>query len=227
MSVTQKTERADVMTKQDYVKQVIKKLNCPQDKRDDIESQLLSDIEIALSEGRQLEEILTEMGEPEVLAKEFNENLGSSRNTQGKKRKVMMALLIVAVVLAALAGFAYWAFPKTREIGRSGKFTAHEVEQYAKAVVDAFSAGDYDVMESYYSDEMREAVARQMLEEAKPFIGEDWGKYGGVGTIYMAEVSQRGKDYVIVQMNASYENVSVTFTLTFNSGMELVGFYMK
>ncbi len=215
------------MTKQDYVKQVVKKLNCPQNKRDDIARQLMSDIEIALGEGRPLEKILTEMGEPEALAREFNENFGSGEAPQGKKHRAVKVILVVAVVLAVLAVFAYWAFPKTREVGDSGKFTANVVEQYATAVVDAFSRGDYDTLEGYYSSEMKEAVTSQMLEELKPVIGDDWGEYRGVGTAYMAEVSQRGKEYVIVQMNASYANVSVTYTLTFNSKMELVGFYMK
>lgn len=212
-----------MMTKQDYVKQVVKKLNCPQDKKADIEKQLLSDIEIALGEGRQLEEILAEMGEPEALAKEFNENFEG----QGKRRRIFMVLLVVVLVLAVLAGLAYWAFPKTRDIGASGVFTAYVVEQYSTAVIEAFSKGDYDTLESCYSNEMREAVTRQMLEEFKPVIGDDWGDYRGAGTAYMAEVSQRGKAYVLVQLNASYENVSVTYTLTFNSEMQLVGFYMK
>lgn len=215
------------MTKQDYVKQVVKKLNCPQDKKADIEKQLLSDIEIALGEGRQLEEILAEMGEPEALAKEFNENFGGSSKPQGKRRRIFAVLLVVALVLAALAGLAYWAFPKTRDIGASGVFTAYVVEQYSTAVIEAFSRGDYDTLESYYSKEMREAVTRQMLEDSKPVIGDEWGDYRGAGTAYMAEVSQRGKAYVLVQLNASYENVSVTYTLTFNSEMQLVGFYMK
>ena len=215
------------MTKQDYVKQVVKKLNCPQDKKADIEKQLLSDIEIALGEGRRLEDILTEMGEPEALAKEFNENFGGGEAPQRKRRRIIIVILAVAVVLAVLAGLAYWALPKQRDIGDSGKFTAYVVEQYSTAVVDAFSRGDYDTLEGYYSKEMREAVTRQMLEDLKPVIGDDWGEYRGVGTAYMAEVNQRGKAYVIVQMNASYENVSVTYTLTFNSEMQLVGFYMK
>ncbi len=209
------------------MKQVVKKLNCPQDKRADIERQLLSDIEIALDEGRQLEEIIAEMGEPEALAKDFNENFGDSAKPRGKRRRTITVILAVAAVLAALAGLAYWAFPKAREIGDSGKFTAYEVEQYATAVVDAFSRGDYDTLESYYSSEMREAVTRQMLEELKPVIGDDWGAYRSVGTAYMTEIQQRGKAYVVVQMNASYENVSVTYTLTFNSQMQLIGFYIK
>lgn len=215
------------MTKQDYVKQVVKKLICPQDKKADIERQLLSDIEIALGEGRQLEEILDEMGEPEALAKEFNDNFGGSSKPQRKRRRIFTVILVVALVLAALAGLAYWALPKQRDIGDSGKFTAYVVEQYSTEVVDAFSRGDYDTLESYYSKEMQEAVTRQMLEDFKPVIGDDWGEYRGVGTAYMAEVNQRGKAYVLVQLNATYENVSVTYTLTFNSEMQLVGFYMK
>ena len=202
-------------------------MDCPQDKKADIEKQLLSDIEIALGEGRQLDEILAEMGEPEALAKEFNENFGSEEKASGKKKRTIMVLLIIAVVLTVLAVLVYWAFPKTRKIGDSGKFTTYVVEQYSEAVVNAFSKGDYDTLEGYYSREMQEAVTRQMLEELKPVIADDWGEYRGVGTAYMAEISQRGKAYVIVQMNASYENVSVTYTLTFNSEMELVGFYMK
>lgn len=220
------------MTKQDYVKQVAKYLNCPQEKKAEIKRQLLSDIEIALGEGRSLEEILAGMGEPEELAEEFNENFGDSGQSCGPekplgRRKVLIIVFATVLVLALCALLAYWALPKQRDIGESKVFTAYEVERCSEAVVDAFSRGDYDVLESYYSGEMQEAVTRQMLEDLKPVIGDDWGEYRGVGTAYMAEIIQRGKAYVVVQLNASYENVSVTYTLTFNSGMELVGFYMK
>lgn len=214
------------------MKQVVKKLNCPRDKRNDIERQLLSDIEIALGEGRQLEEILAGMGEPEELAAEFNENFGDSLQEgspdgTGKKRGVFIIIFATVFTLALCAVLAYWALPKNRNIGDSKVFTAYEAERYSMAVVDAFSRGDYDALESYYSPQMRESVTRDMLEEAKLVIGDDWGEYRGVGTAYMAEISQRGKEYVVVQMSASYGNVSVTYTLTFNSEMELVGFYMK
>lgn len=215
------------MTKQGYVKQVVKNLNCPQNKKTDIERQLLSDIDIALDEGRQLEEVLAGMGEPKALAKEFNENFDDGTKAKGKRRRAVTAILAAALLVAALAVLAYWAFPKVRDIGDSQMFTAYEVEQYSKAVVDVFSRGDYDTLMTYCSREMRETVTKDMLEEAKLTVGDDWGEYHGVGTVYMNEVSQRNKAYVIVQLNAAYENVGVTYTLTFNSEMELVGFYVK
>ncbi len=215
------------MTKQGYVKQVVKNLNCPQDKKTDIERQLLSDIDIALGEGRQLEEVLAGMGEPEALAKEFNENFDDGTKARVKRRRIVTAILAVALVVAVLAVPAYWAYPKVRDIGHSQMFTAYEVEQCSKAVVDVFSQGDYETLTTYFSDEMRETVTMDMLEEAKLTVGDNWGESHGVGTVYMNEVSQRNKAYVIVQLNAAYENVGVTYTLTFNSEMELVGFYMK
>lgn len=217
-------EGMGVMTKQDYVKQVVKNLNCPQDKKADIEKQLLSDIDIALGEGRQLEEVLAGMGEPGALAKEFNDNFGTGA---GKKGRIFVIVLAVAMAVALLAVLAYWALPKARNMDDSQVFAAYEVDQRSRAVVDAFSQGDYATLEGYYSGDMQEAVTKEMLEEAKLTVGDDWGEYHGVGTVYMNEVIQRGKAYAIVQLSASYENIGVTFTLTFNSEMELVGFYMK
>lgn len=141
--------------------------------------------------------------------------------------KLLKILLITAAVLAALVGFAYWALPKTRDINGSRVFSASQVEGYAQKVIEAFSRGDYDELESYYSPQMKESVTRQMLEELKPLIGEDWGEYRGLSAAYTAEVSQRGRLYAATQVIASYENVSVTYTLTFDSDMQLVGFYMK
>ena len=43
----------------------------------------------------------------------------------------------------------------------------------------------------------------------------------------MAEINQRGQKFAIAQLNVSYENISVTYTLTFDDKMKLAGFYIK
>ena len=60
------------MTKREYIKCVAGHLQCSGARKNEIRRQLDSHIEIALSEGRQLTEILTEMGDPKALAAEFN-----------------------------------------------------------------------------------------------------------------------------------------------------------
>lgn len=224
-----KAEKGEIdMTKQEYVKQAVRNLNCRKDKRSEIERQLLSDIEIALGEGRQLEEILAEMGDPAALARELNENLSEAETEkQSKKHRTFVIAAAVPAVLAVLAGAACWAFPKSRDISGSRTFNADTVEQYCEAVVESFSTKDYDTLFSYFSQAMQEAVTAEMLESNQKHIGDDWGEYQGIGNVYMAEVSQRGRSYAMVQLSAAYENVSVIYTLTFDGEMQLVGFYMK
>ena len=65
------------------------------------------------------------------------------------------------------------------------------------------------------------------MEEAKKTIGDDWGTFRNFGKTYMTEIRQNGQSFAMVQMNASYDNVSVTYTLTFDVEMKLAGIYMK
>ena len=43
----------------------------------------------------------------------------------------------------------------------------------------------------------------------------------------MSEIRQRGQRYAVVQVAVMYENVEVTYTITFDENMKLAGLYMK
>ena len=43
----------------------------------------------------------------------------------------------------------------------------------------------------------------------------------------MSEIRQNGQRYVVVQVAVTYENVNVTYTITFDENMKLAGLYMK
>ena len=93
------------MTKQEYMKQVGKGLECSAAKKSEILKQLDSDIEIGLGEGRELSKILEEMGTPKILAGEFNENLEEKERKNAIRRKRRKRILcILGAVLAVLAG---------------------------------------------------------------------------------------------------------------------------
>ena len=47
------------------------------------------------------------------------------------------------------------------------------------------------------------------------------------GNIYLGEVVQMGKSYAVVQINATYENTGITYTLMFDKEMKLCAFYVK
>lgn len=215
------------MTKREYLKKVAGHLQCAPAKKREIVRQLDSHIGIALGEGRELSEVLEEMGEPHVLAAEFNENMDAGEKKKGRGRKLALILAAVLLVLSVGAGYLYWLLPKGRYINESEVFDMAAVEGKSHEVIHLFSQGDYEELDALMTDEMREAIAETSFEEIKGYIGDDWGALINIGHAQQTELVQKGEHYALVQVNTSYEKVSVTYTLTFNKEMQLHGFYIK
>ncbi len=222
------------MTKQEYVKQVGKGLRCSSVKKSEILKQLDSDIEIALGEGRELSKILEEMGQPEILAEEFNENMDEKERKNeekvfhGRKRRRILCIFgVILAVLAAIAGLAYWMFPKGRDIEKSKSFDSAQVRSLTEEVIELFSAGEYETLEDYACEELKKALEQTGFHAIRDYISPDWGELRTIGNIYMVEIHERNKVYAAVQVSASYENVNVTYTLSFNRQMQLYGFYIR
>ena len=77
-------------------------------------------------------------------------------------------------------------------------------------------------------EEAKAGGFKEALEGAKQQLGSgEWGAFQSFGTSYTAEIEQMGKKYVMVQMNAVYENTSVTYTITLDENLKLAGFYVK
>lgn len=216
------------MTRQEYLKQVGGHLQCSKAKKKEILKQLDSHMEIALGEGRQLDEILAQMGNPAALAGEFNENLDEKDRKKGKRgRRIPIVLAAVLAILAVIAGVAYWILPKGRLIDDSKVFDKAELRRLTEEVIVLFSEGEYEALDARCSREMQDVLRQTSFSEIKQYIGGDWGGMQTMGTMYMAEIHQMNQVYATVQVNVAYDNVNVTYTISFNRQMELYGFYIK
>lgn len=219
------------MTKEKYVKEVVKKLKCSKEKKKEIAKQLESDMQIAMENCEPIESIIETMGAPESIAEEFNANLTETEVAAVKKAKKRKRIITVAVVIAALAviiGIVYWWLPKGKMVEESETFNIEEVEKRAELLISLFDAGDYEEMINLSIEEAKTGGFKEALEGAKEQINSDeWGAFQSFGTSYTAEVEQMGKKYVVVQMNAVYENTSVTYTITLDEELMLAGFYVK
>ncbi len=216
------------MTRQQYIRQVIKHLKCSSSRKKEIGRQLDSHIELALSEGRALEEILKEMGEPEAIAEEFNENFDAEERKKSKKHKLAAVLAALSALVLAVGGLAaWWMIPKQREIADSRFFTEDALLARTEEVLEVFNRNDYDGLRECFAPEVTEVLEMEALAKSRALISDDWGEFRSMGHAYMAELSQRGVHTAIVQVNAAYDNVGVTFTLLYDRNMNLVGFYMK
>ncbi len=133
----------------------------------------------------------------------------------------MASLLLFAVAV-------YWMLPKTREIGSCGYFTEQAVAEQAKLVIQYVGEDDYESLRPLMAAAMQEAGAESAIRDAKKKLAEDgFGAVRSWGNMQMSEVTQQGQHAAVVEVEVSYENVSVTYRMSFNIAMQLNGIYMK
>jgi len=215
------------MTAQIYVNQIVKKVKCSRKKREEIRRQLLADIQMELEQGVPLDALMLRMGEPIAIAEEFNQNLSEQECRKYKRGAVGKVIAGIAAGLAVVVLAAAWFLPAGLRFGSSGLFTEAEVEAKSKEVIRMLDAEDYEALEACMDVRLQKVLTKEMIEEAKEQAGTDWGAFQEFGKCYMAEQRQQGRTRAVVQMNAAYENIGVTYTLFFNDDMKLSGFYVK
>lgn len=215
------------MKQEEYVKSVIRKLQCSGQKKQDIERELNADIQTAIADGESWEEVETRMGTPEQLAAEFNENLSPQETVKRKRKKgfVIGGIIVGIFVLCILVG--YWILPKNYELEKSGVFQKTEVTWQAETIISMLNHDDYEALKEYANSDMQSFLAGDAMEEAKATLGDDLGAYQGYSESYMVEMRQMGKRFAVVQILAEYENRNVVYTITFDEDMKLAGLYMR
>ena len=58
-------------------------------------------------------------------------------------------------------------------------------------------------------------------------FSDDWGERKQFGAVYMIEVIQANKHLAVGEMTVTYENVSVTYRLTYDEDMHFAGIYVR
>lgn len=215
------------MSPEKYVKQVTRKVLCSKSKKCDIERQLLAEIEERMQGGEALTDILSSMGSVEEMAEDFNESISEAEKKACKRQKFCKILLVLVLLAIAAGLFIRWSLPKTNDVRESQIFDETEVEQKLTEVIDLLDKDDYDTLQEMSIDQLKSVLTKATMDGAKEDLSTNWGKRTALGSIYSQEVTQKGQHYAIYQVNASYENVSVTYTITFDEHMKLAGLYLK
>ena len=117
--------------------------------------------------------------------------------------------------------------PKNTWLKDSKIFDEKVVQEQAETAIALLDAGDYEGLKAMSDAKMAELLNEEEMEKAKDQLGEDWGSFQNFGSWYLMETTQRGIHMAVAQMNASYENTSVTYTVTFDENMKMNGLWMK
>lgn len=215
------------MEQKKYLKAIYKKLHCGQAKKKEIVKQLKADMDAALENGDPLARIIDEIGTPESVAAEFNENLSEKDQKREKYERYAKCAGMIAIILCLLAGVVWWLLPKSEKVDESGRFSEEAVIEKAKQVVSYLDEEDYEALQRMMQEQAAEVLTKEVLDEAKQYIAGDFGAFVAWGNAYVAEVTERGRHAAMVEISASYEKISVTYTLIFDEEMQLTGLYMR
>lgn len=210
-----------------YVNRIIRRVTCTGKQKRELKRQIMSDIGFRQENGEPLEQILESMGEPREVAREFNQNLPPREKRRFILKWVLVSCASFLLLAAVCCGIFIWMLPKGYPMGHSGRFSQEQVRENAEHAIRLFEQRDYDGLREISSDEMKEMLKNEQLDQARDQVGSNWGSFQSFGNAYFQEVVQQGKESAFIQVNVSYENTSVTYTLMFDDEMKLTGFYIK
>lgn len=219
------------MKTETYVDKIVKQMQCSKSKKEEIRKQLLGDIRERVAAGESEEAVIAQMGTVEELAQEFNESFSAKERKRSRKSRstkmIIITILVIIGLFAIATALLYWMLPKGTDISESSTFVKEQVEARVEEVINLLDDGAYDTLAENATEQMAGVLNDEDMDAAKQLVGDDWGARVELGMIYMQEVEQQGVHYVITQVVASYENVTVTYTITFDENMKLAGIYMK
>lgn len=215
------------MDEKRYVNAVARKLKCGGKRKKEIKRQLLSDIQMRENQGERLEEIISRMGKAEEIAESFNESISVKEQRRYAGNRVLKIVIPIVLALTFIAVSVYWIFPKTVDIEKSRVFDKEEVEAAMKETVELLDAEEYAVLQENAIPQMQSFLNAETRESMRETLSDDWGERKQFGAVYMAEVIQGNTHLAVGEMTVTYENVSVTYRLTYDEDMRFAGIYVR
>ena len=210
-----------------YVNKITKNIKCSGKRKKEIRKELLTDIECRIGQGEKLEDIISEMGTLKEIADTFNESMPKKEKQYYFRKRVSCIVFIIIVIVMMAISFFYWMMPKEKDIENSRYFDKHQIEGIVKQTVELLEKEDYDSLKNSAIEQMNKYLDKTFIDSIKQQISDDWGERKEFGTIYMIEMVQGNKHFVIAEIRVVYENVSVVYRLTYDQNMQLAGVYMR
>ena len=215
------------MNDKQYVNAIARKIKCSGTRKKEIKKQLLADIHMRTGQGETLESVISQMGSITEVADSFNETIPPSEQKQFSRNKLLKIIIPIVLVIICLLSIVYWLLPKGKDIADSKYFNHEQVEAAMKQTIELLDAKDYAALQKSAIPQMESILNEETIEDVKNGISENWGERKQFGTAYIAELIQGNTHFAVGEITVTYENVSVTYRLTYDQNMQFAGIYMR
>lgn len=170
---------------------------------------------------------MAEQKDISTIGKGFK-SLNEDRNAARKKKSRRM-IIIATIIIVAVNLFVVWWWPHSLEFGTSGIFKEADVKAKAEEAIRLLEKDDYKALIAMSDEAMQQIFGednRAQWDTAKQSVGDDWGEFVSFDKMNLAELKQTGKLYTTVQIEATYKNVKVNYSMSFDKDMKLSGMYL-
>lgn len=140
--------------------------------------------------------------------------------TKNGLKKGFCMVLLTAVMTVMLAGCSSTKL--------ADAFDAETVKATAQEAIDYLIAGEYDKVVAMMSEATQAAITPDVLDSNMVAMNEQTGAFKEYkSTAVVGQKTSAGADTATAVIVASFEKRSVTYTVNFNTDMEIEGFWMK
>ena len=215
------------MDERQYVNAIARRIKCNGKKKKEIKRQLLTDITMRTEQGKDFQEIISQMGTAKEIADGFNENISEKEIKQYKRNRVIKIALSAIAVIIILALILYWMLPKSFSIEQSKYFDKEQVEDAMRTTIELLDMQDYATIQENAIPQMQSILNHETMENVRKQITEDWGQRESFGVLYTMELVQGNEHFAVGEVTVSYENATVTYRLTYDREMQLAGLFIR
>lgn len=110
----------------------------------------------------------------------------------------------------------------------SGDFDEEKVKATAKEAVDHLVAGEYGECVALMGEEMQAAITEEALAtNMEAMTGQKGAFQKYKSSSVVGQKDKEGTEYAVAVIVAAFEKGNITFTVSFDKEMKMIGFWMK
>lgn len=137
-----------------------------------------------------------------------------------KKRKQILGLLLVMIIMTLVSGCAS---------GLSEKFDEKKVKEKAGQIAELSCTGKITDAYNMLSDMMKTQITEEQIRTAIEGTIQNLGEYKKISGINITGQKDKdtGTEYAVAIVMTQFDEGKAQFTISFDTAMNCVGFYIK
>ncbi|WP_251205959.1 DUF3887 domain-containing protein [Acetatifactor aquisgranensis] len=140
-------------------------------------------------------------------------------NRMGLLRKGIIMILVMAAALSLIG---------CSGTKLSGDFDEEKVKAAAQEAIDYLVAGEYEACVSLMGEEMQAAISAEVLAgNMETMTGQKGAFQEYKSCSVVGQKDKEGTESAVAVVVAAFEKGNLTFTVSFDKEMKMIGFWMK